>query len=70
MNNSDFDVVYLPYIPMQIVDKGNTSKVEKILKESVKCECYTKYGVLSNMYDAFAFAAEVLKTSSQKRSGI
>ena len=66
MNNSDFDVVYLPYIPMQVIDKKNLSKFEKSLKEAVKRECHIKYGVLSNMYDASAFAAEVLKTSSQK----
>ncbi len=66
MKCADGEIIYIPYIPVQIVGKGNTSKVEKILKEPAKRECHTKYGVLSNTQDASAFAAEVLKTSSQK----
>ena len=43
MKYGDDGIVYIPYIPVQIVDRRNTSKVEKVLKESVKHECHTKY---------------------------
>lgn len=43
MKYGDYEITYIPYIPVQIVDRGNTSKVEKVLKESVKHECHTKY---------------------------
>ncbi len=45
MKYGDYEITYIPYIPVQIVDKGNISKVEKILKESAKRECHTRYKI-------------------------
>jgi len=45
MKCGDYGITYIPYIPVQIVSKGNTSKVEKILKESAKHECHTRYKI-------------------------
>ena len=49
MKYGDDGIVYVPYIPVQIVDKGNTAKVEKVLKESTKHECHTKYKTLEDV---------------------
>ena len=45
MKYGDYEITYIPYIPVQIVDRGNISKVEKVLKESAKRECHTRYKI-------------------------
>lgn len=44
------DVVYLPYIPVQVIDKKQLDKVQKALnsieEKTSKKECHTKYGDL------------------------
>jgi hypothetical protein len=46
MKCGDAGIVYIPYIPVQVMDEKNVSKFEKDIKESVKHECHTKYGDL------------------------
>lgn len=46
MKYGDYEITYIPYIPVQIVDKKNLSETEKNIKESVKHACHTKYGDL------------------------
>ena len=43
MKCGDAGIVYIPYIPVQVMDEKNVSKFEKDIKESVKHECHTKY---------------------------
>ena len=49
MKQGDYEIIYIPYIPVQIVDKGNTSKVEKILKESAKHKYHTRYKICEDV---------------------
>lgn len=67
---NDVDIVYCPYIPMQTVDKENIAKVEKILKESAKHECNTKYGLTSKTDYASRYAIEVLESTNAKNNKI
>jgi len=61
MKCTDYDIVYLSYVPMQITDEKNACRFEKAVEESAKQECCTRYSLTIDPDYASKYAAEALK---------
>ena len=49
MKYGDYEITYIPYIPVQVTDEKNVSKFEKAIKDSIKHECYAKCKIWENV---------------------
>ena len=67
---TDYEVTYIPFVPVQVVDEKNVSRFEKAVKESAKHECHTKYGLTSKPDCASKYAIEVLEPRDAKDNKI